>query len=156
MNNKIGFIDRNGDILIKLKFLWCSNFQEGFTYVGNNFYSKVYNRKGKCVMTSFRYEDIDYFSEGLAAVDNRRGKFGYIDTTGKLVIKLKFDFASEFKNGLARVEIGEKSGYINKKGVLVIKAIYDDANDFEDGIARVKRNGKYFYIDTKGKEYIEW
>jgi hypothetical protein len=154
--NKTGFIDRNGNILIAPKFLWCNNFQEGFTTVGKNLISKVYNVKGKAVKTSFRYEDIDYFCEGLAAVNTRKEKYGYIDTTGRLVIKLKYDFADEFHDGLAAIEIKGKSGYINHKGELVIPTIYNNAFNFENGIAEVERNGKMFYIDTKGKEYIKW
>jgi hypothetical protein len=156
IKGKIGFIDRNGNILIKPKFLWCNNFKEGFNYVGKNFISKVYNSKGKCVMTSFRYEDISYFCEGLAVVNSRLGKFGYIDTTGKQVISLQFDFAEDFHNGLAVVEINGKNGYINHKGELVIPTIYENAFSFENGIAKVERNGKQFYIDKKGQEYIAW
>jgi hypothetical protein len=83
-------------------------------------------------MTSLRYEDVDYFCEGFAAVNTRHDKYGYIDTTGKRVIKLKYDFAEEFHNGLGEVEIKGKSGYINHKGELVIPAIYDKAFYFEN------------------------
>jgi hypothetical protein len=157
IRGRIGFINKEGNFVIKPKYMYCGNFREGFAYVRNKIVSKVYNRNGKCVLTSFRFEDIDYFNEGLAAVSPKHGKFGYIDTTGKLVIKLKYDFAKEFHNGLAGVEIKNKWGYINRKGELVIPPIYDEyAPDFENNIAKVKRNGKEFYIDTRGKEYISW
>jgi hypothetical protein len=157
VKNKIGFINKEGNFLIKPRFNYSGIYQNGFAYVGNNLSSKIYNRKGKCVMTSFRYVDIDYFNEGLAPVNTRREKYGYIDTTGKLVIKLKYDFALEFHNGLAAVEKNEKWGYLNRKGELIIPIIYEDyAPEFEDNVARVKRKGKEFYIDTKGKEYISW
>lgn len=58
------------------------------------------------------------------------GKWGYIDKTGKYVIKPKFDFANDFVEGLAYInvgcsfdeEIGEntggKWGYVDKKGAV--------------------------------------
>jgi hypothetical protein len=44
------------------------------------------------------------------------GKYGYIDKTGKIVIKPQFDFAESFSEGLAWVSISGKDGYINKTG----------------------------------------
>lgn len=53
-----------------------------------------------------------YFSEGLCHVFKETPgggcKFGYIDTTGKLVIPYQFDDADFFKGGVARVKKGEK------------------------------------------------
>src|SRR4051812_20525185 len=40
-------------------------------------------------------------------------KWGYIDTTGKLVIQYQFDQAWGFGDGLASVKIGERWGYID-------------------------------------------
>ena len=75
-------------------------------------------------------EGCEIFSEGLAcvAVD---GKIGYMDRTGKIVIKPQFDVATPFNNGIASValgkyelqegvshfvRIGDKWGYIDKNG----------------------------------------
>jgi hypothetical protein len=44
------------------------------------------------------------------------GKVGYIDKTGRFVINLQFDRASNFYEGLALVTISEKNGYIDKTG----------------------------------------
>jgi hypothetical protein len=52
------------------------------------------------------------------------GKWGYIDRTGKFIIRPQFDEAlnMEFSNGLARVKIDGKWGYINKTGKFVWKS----------------------------------
>lgn len=45
------------------------------------------------------------------------GKEGYIDATGRIVIKPQFDeVESSFSEGLAPVKIGNKWGYIDKTG----------------------------------------
>ncbi|MDA2920853.1 WG repeat-containing protein [Desulfobacterota bacterium AH_259_B03_O07] len=49
------------------------------------------------------------------------GKVGYINDTGKIVIKPQFDGASIFSEGLAFVEINGKVGHINRAGKIVIK-----------------------------------
>ncbi|MBK9106789.1 MAG: WG repeat-containing protein, partial [Saprospiraceae bacterium] len=48
------------------------------------------------------------------------GKYGFIDKTGKIVINLQFDKASDFKEGMARVAVDDKSGFIDKSGNIVI------------------------------------
>lgn len=61
---------------------------------------------------------VEPFSEGLAAV--KMGyKYGYIDTTGKLVVRMEYDKAEPFSEGVALVKIDEKdvySGYIDQNG----------------------------------------
>lgn len=44
------------------------------------------------------------------------GRWGYINSTGKLVIDIKFDFALPFSKGLAIVKVGNKWGCIDKIG----------------------------------------
>jgi hypothetical protein len=59
---------------------------------------------------------MDYaFSEGLVRVEID-GKHGYIDTTGRIVIKPQFDAASHFWQGLALVEVDKGYGYIDTAG----------------------------------------
>ena len=50
---------------------------------------------------SLKYDDNGSFSEGLALV-KLKGKLGFIDKTGKLIIPLKYDAAFAFENDLAK------------------------------------------------------
>ncbi len=57
--------------------------------------------------------------EGLTAVrlrDNFTEKWGFIDEEGKEVIGLKYDYAYDFREGLAKVKLNGKWGYIDKDG----------------------------------------
>lgn len=83
-----------------------------------------------------RYDQIDAFSEGLAAV-RRDGKWGYINLKGEEVIPCQFSDAfppGQFSEGLACV-VDDRSeednklwnkrvGFINKKGEFVITGDY--------------------------------
>lgn len=85
------------------------------------------------------------------------GKWGYVDDSGKFVIKPRFDMAYCFSDyGLARVEVGDKWGYIDKTGKIVIEPQFDDALPFsDDGLARVEVDDKWGYIDDTGEYVIE-
>jgi len=58
------------------------------------------------------------FDRGIAMVrvgNEKTGKWGYIDHTGKYLVAPRFDEAHAFgKDGLARVRIAAKWGYIRR------------------------------------------
>jgi hypothetical protein len=80
-------------------------------------------------------------------------KYGFIDKTGKIVIKPQFDDALlGFFEGLAEVQIGGKWGYIDKSGNIVIKPQFDGTSGFQEGLAKVFIGGKEAgYIDKTGR-----
>jgi len=81
-------------------------------------------------------------------------KYGFIDKSGKFVIKPQFDSAESFSEGLAAVGMNSKNGYIDKTGKLVIAARYDSAFQFSDGLAKVAIGDKSGFIDTRGNMVI--
>ncbi len=76
-----------------------------------------------------------------------KNKFGFIDSTGKMIIPAKFHAAQPFSDGLAAVRENGYYGYINTKGVYIIPPQYDYAEPFSEGIARVYKNGTSEFID---------
>ncbi|TYQ14888.1 UNVERIFIED_CONTAM: WG repeat protein [Acetivibrio alkalicellulosi] len=90
----------------------------------------------------------------------RRGKWGFINKDGEIIIRPKYKWALDFSDGLAPVQIGNKMGYINEKGDIVIKPIFDFADVFNDGLAIIRtgkhiRERRYGFIDTEGNIVIE-
>lgn len=90
-------------------------------------------------------------------------KWGYIDKTGKIAIKPQFDYVQGFREGLAKVRIGDfvtgKSGYIDKTGKIVIEPRFANASSFSEGLAFVGTRDKdtfdYGYIDKAGRIVIK-
>src|SRR6201988_765828 len=76
-----------------------------------------------------------------------KGKYGYINKTGKVIIPAQFEFADKFYEGLAVVKQGGKRGFIDPAGKMVIPAQYDSKVDgyFSEGVACVKKGAKYTY-----------
>lgn len=82
------------------------------------------------------------------------GKWGYIDNTGKIVIKPQFALACDFPEGLASVIIPGKRVFINKTGKVIIdtkdtKIAF--ASNFSEGLACVIGDKVWGYIDKTGK-----
>ncbi|OAB44378.1 WG repeat-containing protein [Paenibacillus glacialis] len=92
-------------------------------------------------------------------MQNTKGKWGFVDRFGKVVIPFKYDNADSFSEGLAIVYNGQgKIGFINKKGALVIGyQKYNCAFPFKEGFALVgvatksDPSGKFGYINHQGK-----
>src|SRR5262249_50615984 len=106
------------------------------------------------------------FSEGVAAVrlptngelvqqfgESAGDKWGYIDKTGKFVIKPIFASAGPFKKGLAAVSTAgsctKSYGFIDRDGRFVIEPRFFWAFSFSEGLAAVIENG-YSNFSTSG------
>jgi hypothetical protein len=94
LNDKVGFINVKGEVIIKPQFAWAGEFSEGFCAVSTDWRSK----------------------------DTR--KYGYIDTSGKLVIDFQFQHANKFENGQAKVELNNLWGAIDKTGKIIEEATH--------------------------------
>jgi hypothetical protein len=123
------FIDPTGKTVLSLtKYSVVRNFAEGLAVVhldvvvpGEDFAitkSGCIDKTGKEIIpltTDFFIWD-EYFSEGLIAAANDDMSIGFIDKTGKVVIPYQYKSAEPFKNGRAKVKIGDKVFYIDKSG----------------------------------------
>ena len=63
-------------------------------------------------------------------------KWGYIDETGKFVLKPEFTQAGRFNsNGLATAGKGDKVGLIDKTGQFIAAPVYTSISDYNEGLA---------------------
>ena len=172
-----GFIDKTGTWVIKAGQTGQSDFSDGVALTKfsnhNGDYYAIINQKGKVIAQlpagMFTDEESRGFSEGLAAVRNLvlpSGLLeGYIDKSGKVVIKLQFVRAYDFSEGLAAASIMEngvqKIGYIDKTGTWVIQPQFYLAHAFSEGLALVCTGGvstndlRWGFIDKTGKVVIK-
>jgi len=70
-------------------------------------------------------------------VDIKNGKFGFVDMKGKRIIKHKYDYAEDFSNNLALVQLNGKYGFIDHNGEPIIDLKFDFAESFVNGYALV-------------------
>lgn len=131
-----------------------------YIYKDDNDKYGLINKNDKKIVDA-EYDDIDYFSEGLAIVE-KNNIYGFINKKGKMVIDLKYSDAQAFNCGLAPVQSASgKWGYVNQKGKVVVECIYDYANAFENDLASYARKDSTtnkitrFVINSKGKILFE-
>lgn len=135
----MGLMNKTGKIVVPCKY---------------NMYSRIGN------LNEISSLGKEFIFDNLICVGSQE-KYGYIDTTGKLVIPYQFDSALSFSEGLACVgknAPGELNAsefaYIGKTGKIVIpyrKAMY--ASDFENGLAYIRDlDENAYYIDKTGKK----
>lgn len=162
VDNNVTYINRTGDETIS-RVQQGLIFSEGLAYVYDtssveckSFYI---NEKGmhrislnqeNWVTYYQSYQNNSNFSEGMAAVKGKNGKYGYIDNKGTLTIDLQFEEAFLFSEGVALVKIGGKYGYINNKGTFVINPQFTSARSFKGGMAAIKQGDTWGYINMSG------
>lgn len=102
---------------------------------------------------------LDPFYEGLAAFkDQSSGNWGFINSTGKVVIPAQYEFVDKFSEGLAAVRFkatnsqASKWGYIDRTGKTVIGPMFEkEPGGFSESWAVVtKRNDKQVLMDKTG------
>jgi hypothetical protein len=77
------------------------------------------------------------FSEGLVPVQ-LEGSWGYVDERGVPRIKLRWEWAGDFAEGLAPVkERSGRCGYIDRQGNIAIAARFRACGAFSGGRAKV-------------------
>lgn len=81
--------------------------------------------------------------------------YGYVDLAGDWAIEPQFNFADEFSEDLATVNVNEQYGYIDLAGKFVIEPQFNFAYPFVDGLAAVSTDQKAGYIDQSGEFVIE-
>lgn len=116
-DNKYGYIDINGNEVIKLQYDIANNFT-------NKDYAKVkkdgkwgYITQNGTEIIPIQYAYCGEVSNGIVAVGNG-GKYGFITIEGKEVCGLIYDKVEAFdSSGLAKVVLNQKYGYIDRNGV---------------------------------------
>ena len=156
---KWGYIDRNKQEIVELKYDEASHFSGGLARIRLKDKFGFIDTTGKEVVKPKDYEKAGKFGEeGLAFVmkENKEGesKYGYVDTTGKEAIELKYDWAGNFSEARAKVSVGNKFGFIDPKGKEIIALEYDGVRNFKNEVAAVWKNRKWGFVDDQGKEVI--
>ena len=106
----------------------------------------------RLVISGAQFQTLGVFREDRAPV-SIGGRFGYIDTAGKVVIGPQFAEAGPFDKGFAIVrDDAGRTGYIRLDGTWAIDPLWlEEAHPFSAGRARVRLNGQYGFLDTTGR-----
>jgi hypothetical protein len=163
--NKMGYINKNGELLIPMEYEGALTFSHGLAPVKKNGSWGFINKAGDLIVPCIYYS-VNPFSDGLALVESMDGRVGYINTGGEFEIPLIYDAGVSFFNGTAWVKTGgmlrsDDWGIIDTNGNWIVKFQYPDiyvSYSFCEGYARVRnvymspeKNG---HIDMDGNIVI--
>jgi len=180
INDRWGFINTGGDIVIKPQFDCVSEFKEGLApaRINRNDGFVCIDAAGQVVIQPV-FKEIYGFENGYSLSLKRNKRLCFIDRTGAIVQELNMDWqeymdsggvdfclldkyskivrsqdhewvGGAFHDGLIKIVRDNKYGFANDQDEVVIPPIYESANDFSEGLSAVKLNGKYGFIDNQG------
>ena len=168
-NNKVlcGFIDNNGNEVIKPSYDMAYPFSDGLAVVVKNNKYKIINTENEVVYTLPKdYIVYDQFVEGYLRVEYQ-GKYTFLDKNFNMGTKF-FDNLENFSCGLALASSTNELGitnyqFINTNYEVVLDSDklkdYDFVDSFKDGFARVGRyiEETYYYsfINQKGEFLVD-
>lgn len=112
-DNKLGFINSTGNVVIPFKFY--------------------------CKLRSAA--KVDYlFTNGICAAMDETGKLGFINTKGDWIFKPQYDFIGNPVNGYRVVAIGSKAGVIDSLLKIKLPLEYEEITVTDDGFV-VQKDG---------------
>lgn len=135
VNGKYGYIDKNGNYLLTPQFSMAQPFSEGLAFVERNGVTFYIYKKGNKVIQGFKAGGL--FKGGLAPASQGQ-RYGYINTSGRFVIKSKFYWADDFNGELAVISLlvpnsrEEIRGYVNRGGAIV----WPPASELPNGVTK--------------------
>ena len=127
-------------------FTKCTFLLIAFLLVGNHSFAQKGKSKPKA---KSGYDFQGPYYEGLARVKTKL-KWGFIDSTGNVVVPLKYNEVTNFEGGVAKVRVGTKWGLIDNKGTVLRKPTFDAIGEFVNGVAKILLEGEEFYMNKEG------
>lgn len=157
------YMDTKGKLIGEPRYLAATNFSEGYAAIqGNNKNWMVINKRIVATANNLPYEEVYEFHDGLARV--RIGeRYGFIDTTGTLVIPMQDFGCDDFSEGLCVIHKGGRFGYMDVNGKIVIPCRFTYAEPFSCSVALVSESApdasgmitERGVIDHDGKYVVE-
>lgn len=161
LNNKYGWIDEQGKVVIPHKYerVETHYFDEENGYlVGVKLNGKygVIDKTGKVVIP-FEYSNIGEFYHGFVGAE-KKGKWGVIDKNNKVIVPFKYDDA--YSNDLyddvqlwvmKEDKESDKWGVFDANGKALLPVKYDEIGVFSDdeGLAVVQKGKLFGFVNDK-------
>ena len=156
INDTYGYIKESGDFLLAPVYTGASAMMGSNAAVNDGEEWHIINSAGfKVARTS---KPVDYMGILIGgkipvAVD---GKYAYVTSALTIPDNLPYDYASNFKNGVAAVKKGDKWALINTNEEQLTDYIFEDIilDDYDtcssEGVIFAKKDGKYYMVNTQG------
>lgn len=112
---------------------------QAFNWHGKSVFASIEGKR----LTSLTFDIIDSFQEDLARVAINGHGYGFVDKDMKFVVPMKYDQADDFREGKAKVQLGDKwlcvdpNGCELEIGGRIRQDNYQEVGDYSEGMCRV-------------------
>ena len=147
---KIAFFKEDGTALSGYVYDEASDFKDGMALVKRGGKYGYLRADGREIAPA--YKEARPFAGGAAPVKN--GKWGVIDTSGKMVVPFQYDNAGPFfSGGLLAVEKDNRWGFIDAGGREVVPLVWRAVHPvFSEGITAVENEKRLWgFLNEKGE-----
>lgn len=170
-NNKVGYINSDGKLMVKPKYISGTDFYKGYAVVKNyNNLSGVLNGKAKLESQFGEYFYIELYGKRYIAskFTNKGLKQGLLDENLNDITSFKYDNLSYSKSGLFLFTRDETMGIMNSDGKEIYTYTVDEVDDrnitiepsitkSKDKYAKIKVNSSSTIVNIKtGKEVYKY
>ncbi|MCB0518284.1 MAG: WG repeat-containing protein [Lewinellaceae bacterium] len=154
LDGQCGFVDTLGNLVVAPQFSRCLDYKDGkaIVFKGNQKAGLIDN-DGNFVIEPGVNRLLD-FAEGRGLVRNEQYQFYYITEQSRFYDGF-YEKASEFKHGVAVVQVEGRWAIINQQGIEIIPPKYDKIDQFENGFAKVRIKGFNGLTNLQGELIVQ-
>lgn len=170
-NYRQGIVDLNGNVLLPCEYYI---FRQYINQKASNLFLVLNDNKLGLLDKNMRWvismeydHDIDciecldmssWFCNGYACLQ-KNGKYGLVDTTGRVIIPFKFDHSFEVDMEHRMLRFGEYAKGVSREWITdfdsnIIIGPYESIGAFQEGLAAIRKDDHTGFVDTKGKVVI--
>lgn len=152
VEGEYGFFNTKGEAVILPQFKWVTNFQEGVAIGDLEGATVLLNQKGEFIGPPGTNIDKRFYSRFFKTKKN--GKFGVVDSFGKVILPAEFDaLYSNSKETIFFATQGTLHGAFDATGKPILPLEYSSIGyvDKYADLIFAKKAGTYFLINSEGK-----
>lgn len=150
----MGFIDESGSMVVPLKYENIGSFKEGMALVQLDGRIGYIDKLGQLIVPMIYEQAGCEFEDGLTRVKMVESGWGVINRSGKVIVSFLYDELWPYKDGLAKVRVGNFFGFVDKNGLEVVSPKFSKiVGGFDDqGVVMAKCEGAWWIVNSSGKE----
>ncbi len=151
-DDKYGFVDARGSLVIVNRYDSVADFHEGLAPVKLIGKWGFLNKQDQLVIQP-NYESVSPFYNGFAIV-KRNGKTGVINLAGKPVLDVKYESIARQPDGKFLFKVKGLFGLASSVGTILIEPRFDHLAEVRSGFLLVSQAGKCGLLTTEGIDVI--
>lgn len=156
-NEKRGFVDTQGNVVIDFKYKYASYFKYGYAIVTTTDDKLILiDKNDKQILDLSKYIHAYFMNEKFIAVE-KNNKWGLIDLEENKTVDTIYNYLTNIYEDYLVVSITPDTfKLINTKGDIILDLKdYDMVGSISEGFISVRKNNKWGFIDLNGNIVID-